>query len=117
MRVELRLPEPPSANRYYRNFRGRTVRSATAKAYIALVRLTAAARWAAVPFPTEALRVTYHWHRSKRMGDLGNREKVISDALNGVLWADDKQIVELHLYRHESPRAGKLELIVEDVNG
>lgn len=34
-------------------------------------------------------------------------------ALNGLLWQDDKQITELHLYRHDAPKRGRLHLIAE----
>jgi Holliday junction resolvase RusA-like endonuclease len=44
---------------------------------------------------------------------LDNRAKVALDALNGLLWADDQQIVELHLFRHDRPRDGALLLTVE----
>jgi Holliday junction resolvase RusA-like endonuclease len=44
---------------------------------------------------------------------LDNRAKVALDALNGLLWADDQQITELHLFRHDRPRDGALLLTVE----
>lgn len=108
--VELVLPEPPSANRYYRNFRGRMVRSADARAYVAQVAtLTRGCQW----YATGAVRVTLHWYRSRKAGDLDNRAKVALDALNGLLWTDDRQITELHLYRHDAPKRGRLHLIAE----
>lgn len=86
------------------------VRSAEARAYIAAVKAVAIdAGW----YANGPVAVTLHWHRSRKSGDLDNRAKVALDALNGMLWADDKQIVELHLFRHEAPRNGKLDLIVE----
>lgn len=111
-RVELTLPEPPSANRYYRHARGRTYRSAEATAYIA--RVVGEVR--KTPVLEGPVKVTLHWHRSRRSGDLDNRAKVIFDALNGLVWGDDAQVVELHMYRHDSPKAGRLDLIAETMD-
>jgi Holliday junction resolvase RusA-like endonuclease len=45
---------------------------------------------------------------------LDNRAKVALDALNGIVWDDDSQVVELHLYRQDRPKDGALHLTVED---
>lgn len=116
--ISLTLPEPPSANRYWRHARGRNYRSKEADAYIAAVMRVAgdiklASGNLSIPFPTNPVKVSARWFRSRKSGDLDNRWKIAGDALNGLLWTDDQQIVELHLYRHESPRKGRLELIVE----
>lgn len=116
-RIELKLPEAPSGNRYWRHARGRTYRSAEANEYRELVwvkcreftRLDA-------PFPKGVeVEVTATWHRSRKAGDLDNRWKVLGDALNGIVWDDDSQITVLHLYRKESPRNGYMHIIVEAV--
>jgi crossover junction endodeoxyribonuclease RusA len=109
-KIELTLPEPPSANRYWRHARGRTYRSAEANAYRESVAVSCRMRLA---FPEGAVKVTATWFRSRRSGDLDNRWKVLGDALNGILWADDQQITELHLYRKDAPKHGRIELIVE----
>ena len=114
MAIKLTLPEPPSANRYWRHARGRTYRSAEANAYRDTILTHCWAR--SIPFPSGPIRVTATWYRSRRAGDLDNRWKVLGDALNGVLWTDDQQIVELHLYRKDAPKAGRIELIVEAVD-
>ena len=117
MVVELALPEPPSANFYWRHARGRTYRSKEANDYIAAVWRGAREQGVrGVPFPKGvAVAVTATWYRGRRAGDLDNRWKVLGDALNGVLWADDEQIVELHLYREDAPKHGRIEIIVEAV--
>ena len=114
----LTLPEPPSANRYWRHARGRTYRSAEADAYREVVWMQAKLQvGGGVPFRAGPVRVTATWFRSRRAGDLDNRWKVLGDALNGVLWTDDQQIVELHLYRKDAPRNGRIELNVESADG
>ena len=47
---------------------------------------------------------------AKRYGDIDNLAKAVMDALNGILWADDSQIVELHGYKHKG--AGKIKIEV-----
>jgi crossover junction endodeoxyribonuclease RusA len=46
------------------------------------------------------------WDDSVRCIDLGNCEKVLSDALNGIAWADDKQLRRIVLERCEPDEQG-----------
>jgi crossover junction endodeoxyribonuclease RusA len=121
--ISLVLPYPPSANRYWRTTvvcgRAQTYPSADAKAYKAQVR--AIALQAGVRKPFEG-RIELHvqlypqrpqdwakrarlkpltWDDDVRCIDLGNAEKVLSDALNGVAWVDDKQHRRIVLERME----------------
>ena len=94
------LPYPPSSNRYWRVFRGRAVRSREAKAYIEGVR-----RLLGHVKPTAAeVAVELEVIRPARRGDLDNRLKVVLDALRGLVYEDDRQVVELHAWRMEAPR-------------
>lgn len=97
----LRLGYPVSANRYWRTFRGRTVRSSEADAYKDGVRRIAwQAGLMALTDPVE-VRVTLHPKLTKRGAasrtrmDLDNCIKVTLDALNGVAYRDDSQVVRL----------------------
>lgn len=121
MRIELELPEPPSSNRYWRVGKGRVFLSPEAQAYkdAVMVRAMRAGyrKLGVFPFPAgKPIIVTLAWYRSRRSGDLDNRAKVALDALNRVLWADDDQVVELHLYRFDRPKNGALHITVEDWN-
>ena len=107
--MKLVLPEPPSINRYWRNFRGRMVISADGRAY--KLRVWAENRGQkALEGP---LSVSIRWYRGRRSGDLDNRAKVTLDALLGVAYLDDKQIVELHMWRHEDKASPRVEV---DIN-
>ena len=111
--VRLTLPEPPSANRYWRSYRGRLVISPAAIAYKGEV-ATRCIIAKVKPLPLSAnVRLTVRWFRSKRMGDLDNRLKIIFDALNGYVYHDDAQIVEIHAYREDDKTRPRLELTVE----
>jgi crossover junction endodeoxyribonuclease RusA len=45
---------------------------------------------------------------NKRRVDLDNLNKGVSDALNGIVFVDDTQVVSLHLVKHVKPNPGVL---------
>lgn len=108
--MKVTLPYPPSANRYFRVFRGHAVLSAEAKAYKKQV----AAILTAAGWKPAAGDVSYvaHVYRPLRSGDLDNRLKVLGDALTGFAWLDDKQVVELHAYRHDDKANPRVEMSI-----
>lgn len=106
----LMLPLPVSANRYWRTWRGRTVVSAEAKAYKRAVWLQAQ-HLGIQPF-AGPVAVYLRVYRARKSGDLDNCIKVLLDALCGVAYADDKQIVELHGWRADDPRNPRVEVEV-----
>lgn len=47
------------------------------------------------------VRVEIHIYlKGQRAGDVDNYAKSILDGCNGVIWLDDAQVVELHVFRH-----------------
>lgn len=118
-KIELVLPEPPSVNRIWRTGNGRTYKDGKARSY----GLLTLAEWRK-RFPPERwdtplydgpVRYTFHWYRSRKAGDLSNRVKVVEDALNGLAWADDAQVVECHLFRHEAKKGeGRVHITIEE---
>jgi crossover junction endodeoxyribonuclease RusA len=102
--MRLMLPTPPSANRYWRTYRNRVVRSDEAVAYKAEVARIAQQQ---LPPTDKMIRkggkvgVVVHWVRQRRAGDLDNRLKVLFDALEGICYEKDSQIVEIHAYRRD----------------
>ena len=112
--LTLVLPEPPSANRYWRLVRGRAVVSAEARAYRRTVTALAGhLRPIAGPSP---VRVRIAWHRGRRSGDLDNRLKQVLDCLCGLAYEDDAQIVELYATRHDDPKNPRVEITVAPVH-
>ena len=107
------LPVPPSANRYWRTYRGRTVVSADAKAYKAGVWLVAQAA-GMHPFACP-VAVRLHVYRARKAGDLDNYAKVTLDALRGIAYQDDNQIIELHLWRHDDKANPRIEVEIREV--
>jgi Holliday junction resolvase RusA-like endonuclease len=92
----LQLPIGPSANRYWRKTKtGRIYVSPEAVAYKETVAKLAGVR---TPFQADVTLMldVYGMHGG---GDVGNRVKVLEDALQGVAYVNDKQVAELHVRR------------------
>lgn len=106
----LALPYPPSANRYWRIFRGRAVHGAAAREYLEQVDLLA--RDARLVKLHDCVRVwiTLHpvlpkdwakrerkdarWALGVRRIDVDNAGKVALDALQGVAYNNDRQVTD-----------------------
>ena len=53
--------------------------------------------------------------RVKRMADLDNLVKAVTDALNGIVYNDDRQIVEIHAFRIKDKLHPCVECKIEEV--
>ena len=105
--LTLTLPEPPSANRWWRNVNGRMVTSRAARDY----KQCARALIARVPLLTGPVRVSVVWYRSRKAGDLDKRLGVLLDALQGTCYENDGQIVELRATRSDAdPKHPRVEV-------
>jgi crossover junction endodeoxyribonuclease RusA len=109
--ISLTLPYPPSANNYWRVFKNRILVSREARAYKARVKLEHA-RLKPLAGP---LSVSVAVYRPQRRGDLDNVLKVTLDALNGVAFEDDSQVVRLFAQRLEDKARPRIEVIVMGV--
>lgn len=107
------LPLPPSANRYWRNYRGRMVVSDEAREY------KGQAGWLAKEagcYPLAGpVGIVLHVYRARRAGDLDNFGKCLLDSLQGVAFENDSQIVELHAHRHDDPADPRVEVCVWEI--
>lgn len=115
--MKITLPLPPSANNYWRVFRGVTVVSPEARTYKANVKFRAmqqAADGRVCPLAGEVVAnvVVY---RKRRVGDLDNFLKVLLDSLKGVAFEDDSQVVEIHARREDDPSNPRVVVQVEEV--
>ena len=119
--MKLTLPVPPSANLYWRDRvqrlgDGRHIvqryKTGEARQYQVLVSQTAlAAGYRPVKLPQPVvIRVT--WFREAKRGDLDNRLKVLLDAIQGTVYENDSQVVEIHAYREEDKARPRVELEV-----
>lgn len=121
------LPYPVSANRYWQSFvpkgwtRAVVHPSSEAKAYKRAVGIIA--KVAGVKEPSERLmkltltlcpRMNKGGEASAVVLDLGNCLKVAEDALQGIVYVNDKQVRELHLRYGDATQEGSLIVEVEE---
>ncbi|WP_291810867.1 RusA family crossover junction endodeoxyribonuclease [Limnobacter sp.] len=96
------LPYPISANRYWRHYKGMTIRSPEAMKFIRDVKLIAMAEKAQKLDGPVELNIIFHPRLTRRgqasliRQDLSNTIKVTEDALQGVAYSNDNQIVSLN---------------------
>lgn len=110
--MKITLPFPPSANRYWRSCRNRVFVSAEAKTYKATVRGLCLA--AGLEPMAGRVVVSMDFYRPAKRGDLDNRIKVGLDSLNGLAWADDSQICEIHARQFDDKKNPRVEITIED---
>ena len=92
---------PPSANRYWRVWGGRVVRSAEARSYKIACQIIATREKIKPIAGDVAINIILHPKLTKKGGasktriDLDNALKVVIDAMNGVAYTDDSQVVRI----------------------
>tara|TARA_Y100001963_G_scaffold120364_1_gene168241 strand:- start:4 stop:342 length:339 start_codon:yes stop_codon:yes gene_type:complete len=112
MRID--LPWPPSVNRYWRNWRGRTVISAEGRTFRELVR----ARLANVDTfgPDARLLVAIDaYPPDRRKRDIDNLTKATLDALEGCVFDNDNQVDHLVVIRRDIRPGGALEVEIDPI--
>lgn len=112
--VQIVAPVPPSANRWWRNWKGRMVLSTEARNYkVAIKALTTA--WAAragVAMQEGPIAIEIHWYRAIKKGDLDKRLGVMLDALQGSIYVNDDQIVRLLATRQDDKANPRVRVVV-----
>ena len=93
------LPYPPSVNSMYATVGRRRILSAEGRRFKSTV-ATIMLAYRVKPIRGDII-VTGRIYRPRRCGDLSNRIKAAEDAMNGIGFVDDSQIVELHWYRYD----------------
>jgi Holliday junction resolvase RusA-like endonuclease len=66
------------------------------------------------PLLTSDLRVTLHIYYASRRPDLD--ESLILDLLQGVVYTNDRQVKEKHIYWHLDPESPRTELLIEPID-
>lgn len=136
--IALVLPYPISANRYWatrvvpKKPKPIAVTYVTPEAVAYKAQVAAIARAAGLRIPLDgrielglrlfpqrpqdwakrAQRAPDTWDDDVRCIDLGNCEKVLSDALNGVAWIDDRQLRRIVQERCEPDGAARVEVTI-----
>lgn len=104
------LPVPPSANRYWRVYRNRIIVTDEAREYKDAIRLLLRNT---IPIKN-LVTVNFTVFRPSMRGDLDNYNKVMFDALQGLAYVNDNQIVEIHSYREDDKYNPRVEFLVHD---
>ena len=74
----------------------------------------ARSQWQGKPLPGEiVLSVTFYF-KTKRRRDLDNQNKILFDALSGIVYDDDGQISELRLRREYDCARPRIEIQVQE---
>lgn len=107
------LDYPPSANRYWRVYNNRVVRSSEATDYVGHV--AQVCQTAGIKPINGDVAVTLRVYRPQRSGDLDNRLKCCLDALQGYAYHNDSQIVAIHATRHDDKDCPRIELEIEEL--
>ena len=109
--IKLILPYPPSVNNLYAHFRGRRIISLKGKKFKSDIAILAKRQGAKLLFGD--LSVTFRVFRPKRIGDLDNRLKISQDALKGICFEDDRQIIEIHAFRFDDKLNPRIEIDIK----
>ena len=110
--IFLILPFPPSVNHLYMRLgNGRVVKTEQARAFSEEVALCGR-----LVTPIKgAIRLDIWLYRPARRGDIDNYNKALLDALQGVVYEDDKQVVEMHIYLDRDPKNPRTEVRAQEV--
>lgn len=108
--------QPKSTNHIYKNTcRGgfsSTYLSPEGKALKEQYQWEARSQWPGKPLECE-LEVTVHlYFGTTRKCDWDNFHKLWQDALNGIVWKDDSQIVVAHVFKHYDKHKPRIEVDV-----
>jgi len=112
--IKLTLPYPPTLNNMFITKGRIRVLSPKARAYKAEV--VKRAQIARIEPIEGNVRVTMGIYRPRKIGDIDNLSKAIFDSLKGSAWHDDKQVVELHLFRYDDKDNPRVELHISEAS-
>jgi crossover junction endodeoxyribonuclease RusA len=112
--LKLILPYPPSVNNLYATFQGRRIISAKGRKFKSDIAVLA--RQQGAKLLAGDLVITFRVFRPKKIGDLDNRLKISQDALKGICFADDKQIIEIHAFRFDDRENPRIEIDIMKTN-
>lgn len=100
---------PTSTNKLYSRTRHGVRLSDEARAYKEYASLMARNQWDGEPLKGD-ISVTYRFYGSK--ADWDNLCKALGDSMNGIIFCDDSQIVEAHVYMFRKDKNKHVEVSV-----
>ncbi len=110
---EFDIPVPPSANNYWRVANNRIVVTTEARNYKQQI-FYQLSRKIDEPLRGDiAVNVTVF--RPQKRGDLDNFLKIMLDALQGIIYLNDSQVVEIHAFRDDDKYNPHVRVLVYEV--
>lgn len=106
----LTLPLPPLLNRYYRKYQNIIRISADGLAFKQEVAVICQNE--GVEMNTGAIALHIVVYRARKAGDIDGYIKALLDSLNGHVYADDKQVEDLHIIRRDDKHNPRCEVMV-----
>jgi crossover junction endodeoxyribonuclease RusA len=114
--LSVQMPWPPSANRYWRKFRGRMVVSGEARKYIDEISILALS-WQVKTFRTRLSLRIIAYPPDKRVRDIDNILKIAIDSLQHAgIYENDGQIDRIYIERGLSHPPGYIDIHIEEIN-
>lgn len=109
------VPVPKARPRVTRS--GHAYTPAETKAYEELIGYAIREHYQGPPLTSEvALTLTVRVPKKRgRPADFDNYAKIFCDAANGLLWKDDSQVVEAHVYVRRNSEEPGLGVVVEEL--
>lgn len=104
--ITLKTP-PISVNRLYQ---GRRFLSKDGKATKEAMSWEAKSQWKSVPLKGELCVNVMFYFKDKRMLDIDGGLKALFDCLTGIMWEDDDQITELHVFKEIDAKNPRVEV-------
>ena len=106
--------EPLSTQHIYGRgrFGGGTYMTAKGKATKHTYQWEAKTQWSGKPIAGPLTMAVHFYFKNFRRRDLDNQNKIVLDALTGIVYDDDHQIDELHLYRKHDAENPRIEVRV-----
>lgn len=104
---------PPLINRSYKSGNGRFYKDSEQSARQDSYGLQARSQYREKPL-NGPLSVVYEFYYSRSNTDWESGVKGTQDALNGIVWKDDVQIIEAVVRKHSDPKNPRVDVIVSD---
>lgn len=112
--IKLTLPFPPALNNMYpTNKQGGRYLSQRGKDFKKAV--SDLFYFQKVPCFEKDLAVKIELYRPKRIGDIDGYQKPIFDSLKGHCFVDDRQIVEMHIFRFDDAKNPRVEIEIREI--
>lgn len=109
--LSLVLDYPPGINSYWTMARGHIIVSSAGKAYRRLVAYTIHC-----DLYTGPLAVSINLYRPRKTGDIDGPLKCLLDAMQDVVYINDSQITQLHVWRHDDKKNPRAEVTITPVS-